>query len=108
MRPYPESLTPPNGTDATAANKKTELIEYDSARTGGLIAITLKPNDEVVSASLVNQKDELLLVSKKGMSLRFSANDSTLRPMGRSATGVIGMKFRKGDELLSMSAISLS
>jgi DNA gyrase subunit A len=86
--------------------KKTELIEYDSARTGGLIAITLKPNDEVVSASLVNQKDELLLVSKKGMSLRFSANDSTLRPMGRSATGVIGMKFRKGDELLSMSAIS--
>jgi DNA gyrase subunit A len=86
--------------------KKTELIEYDSARTGGLIAITLKPSDEVVSASLVNQKDELLLVSKKGMSLRFSANDSTLRPMGRSATGVIGMKFRKGDELLSMSAIS--
>jgi DNA gyrase subunit A len=86
--------------------KKSELIEYDSARTGGLIAITLKPNDEVVSASLINQKDELLLVSKKGMSLRFSANNSSLRPMGRSATGVIGMKFRKGDELLSMSAIS--
>ena len=86
--------------------KKSALTEYDSNRTGGLIAISLKDGDEVVSASAMTGSDELLLISKKGMSLRFSADDESLRPMGRSATGVIGMKFRKGDELLTMSAIS--
>jgi DNA gyrase subunit A len=86
--------------------KKTPLLEYDSPRSGGLIAVSLKANDEVVSATLVSEKEELLLVSKMGMSLRFSANDETLRPMGRGATGVIGMKFRKGDNLLAMAAIS--
>ena len=85
--------------------KKTELSEYDSTRTGGLIAISLKENDEVVSAALVSDKEELLLVSKMGMSLRFSANNESLRSMGRGATGVIGMKFRKGDNLLAMAAI---
>jgi DNA gyrase subunit A len=86
--------------------KKTPLTEYDSPRSGGLIAVSLKASDEVVSATLVSEKEELLLVSKMGMSLRFSANDETLRPMGRGATGVIGMKFRKGDNLLAMAAIS--
>ncbi|MEY4151177.1 MAG: hypothetical protein RJB28_244 [Actinomycetota bacterium] len=86
--------------------KKSALTEYDSNRTGGLIAISLKDGDEVVSASAVTSTDELLLISKKGMSLRFTADDESLRPMGRSATGVIGMKFRKDDELLTMSAIS--
>ena len=86
--------------------KKSSLTEYDSNRTGGLIAISLKDGDEVVSASAMTSFDELLLISRKGMSLRFSADDESLRPMGRSATGVIGMKFRKGDELLTMSAIS--
>jgi DNA gyrase subunit A len=86
--------------------KKSALTEYDSNRTGGLIAISLKDGDEVVSASAITSTDELLLISKKGMSLRFTADDESLRPMGRSATGVIGMKFRKGDELLTMSAIS--
>jgi len=85
--------------------KKSPLEEYDSPRTGGLIAITLKDKDEVVAASALTEKDELLLISKKGMSLRFTANDDALRPMGRSATGVIGMKFRAGDELLSMATI---
>jgi DNA gyrase subunit A len=85
--------------------KKSPLEEYDSPRTGGLIAITLKDNDEVVAASALTKKDELLLISKKGMSLRFTADDDALRPMGRSATGVIGMKFRSGDELLSMATI---
>ncbi len=85
--------------------KKTPLVEYDSPRSGGLIAISLKTNDEVVSATLVSDKEELLLVSKMGMSLRFAANDENLRPMGRGATGVIGMKFRKGDNLLAMAAI---
>jgi DNA gyrase subunit A len=85
--------------------KKSPLAEYDSPRTGGLIAITLKEKDEVVAASALTNKDELLLISKKGMSLRFTSDDETLRPMGRSASGVIGMKFRAGDELLTMATI---
>ena len=88
--------------------KKSPLTEYDSPRTGGLIAITLKSGDEVVAASAVTSKDEILLISKKGMSLRFTADDESLRPMGRSATGVIGMKFRSGDELLTMASIGKS
>ncbi len=86
--------------------KKTPLVEYDSPRTGGLIAISLKANDEVVSATLVNSGDELLLVSCKGMSLRFTADGASLRPMGRSTSGVKGMKFRSGDELLTMARIN--
>jgi DNA gyrase subunit A len=89
----------------TGLVKKTPLTEYDSPRTGGLIAISLKPGDEVVSAALVNKGDELLLVSKKAMSLRFAADDESLRPMGRSTSGVIGMKFRTDDELLTMARI---
>jgi len=85
--------------------KKSPLVEYDSPRSGGLIAITLKGKDEVVAASALTNKDELLLISKKGMSLRFTADDESLRPMGRSTSGVIGMKFRSGDELLSMATI---
>ena len=85
--------------------KKTPLTEYDSPRTGGLIAISLKPGDEVVSAALINKGDELLLVSKKAMSLRFAADEESLRPMGRSTSGVIGMKFRADDELLTMARI---
>ena len=86
--------------------KKTPLSEYDSARAGGLIAISLREGDEVVSASLVNEKDEILLVSRKGMATRFQVDDVSLRPMGRSTSGVIGMKFRKGDELLTMARIN--
>jgi len=89
----------------TGLVKKTPLTEYDSPRTGGLIAVSLKPGDEVVSAALVNKDDELLLVSKKAMSLRFAADEESLRPMGRSTSGVIGMKFRAGDELLTMARI---
>ena len=89
----------------TGLVKKTQLTEYDSPRTGGLIAISLKPGDEVVSAALINKGDELLLVSKKSMSLRFAADDESLRPMGRSTSGVIGMKFRANDELLTMARI---
>ena len=85
--------------------KKSPLVEYDSPRTGGLIAITLRDGDEVVAASAITSEDELLLISTKGMSLRFTADDEQLRSMGRSATGVIGMKFRNGDSLLSMTVI---
>ena len=86
--------------------KKTPLIEFNSPRSGGLIAISLKKDDEVVSASLVDGKDELLLFSKKAMAMRFSADDQSLRPMGRSTSGVIGMKFRKNDQLLTMARIN--
>ena len=98
----------PNLVIATKSGmvKKSALVEYDSPRSGGLIAINLKDNDEVVSASLVKEEDELLLVSRKGMSLRFSASDESLRAMGRSTAGVIGMKFRADDELLTMAAIA--
>ncbi len=92
----------------TGLAKKTPLVEYDSPRIGGLIAISLKPGDEVVSAALVNDGDELLLVSRKAMSLRFAADNDSLRPMGRSTSGVIGMKFRAGDELLTMARVDSS
>ena len=90
--------------------KKTRFTEYDSNRTGGLIAINLRemPDgsaDEVVSAELVNSDDELLLVSHKGQSLRFLASDEALRPTGRATSGVRGMKFREGDHLLAMTVI---
>ena len=86
--------------------KKSPLVEYDSPRSGGLIAINLKEGDEVVSAALVSEKDEILLVSKNGMSLRFTANEESIRAMGRSTSGVIGMKFRDKDQLLTMAAIT--
>jgi DNA gyrase subunit A len=83
--------------------KKTRLTEYDSNRTGGLIAINLREGDEVISARLVSADDDLLLVSRKAMSVRFTATDEALRPMGRATSGVTGMRFREGDELLAMA-----
>ena len=85
--------------------KKTKLSEYDSNRTGGVIAINLREDDEVISAQLVSEDDDLLLVSRKGMSARFHADDATLRPMGRATGGVIGMRFREDDALLSMDVV---
>jgi DNA gyrase subunit A len=101
-------LAAPHLVLATKAGliKKSALIEYDSPRAGGLIAIALKGEDEVVSAALVDSGDELLLVSKKAMSVRFAVDDESLRPMGRSTSGVIGMKFRADDELLTMARIT--
>jgi len=86
--------------------KKTALEAYDTARSGGVIAIKLKDGDEVIAALLVNQSDDLLLVSSKGMSIRFSASDESLRAMGRDTSGNIGMSFRKDDHLLSADVIS--
>jgi DNA gyrase subunit A len=85
--------------------KKTSLELYDTARTGGIIAIKLRDGDELVNAMLVNEENFLLLVSRKGMSICFKADNATLRPMGRDTSGVVGMKFRKDDELLSASVI---
>jgi DNA gyrase subunit A len=85
--------------------KKTALEAYDTARTGGIIAIKLREGDELVNAMLVSDENDLLLVSRKGMSIRFSASSEQLRPMGRDTSGVMGMSFRKGDELLSATVI---
>ncbi len=85
--------------------KKTRLSEYDSTRQGGIIAINLVDDDELISARLVADTDDLLLVSRKGMSARFTANDETLRPMGRATSGVIGMRFREDDSLLAMDVV---
>ena len=85
--------------------KKTKLADYDTNRQGGIIAINLGDDDELISARLVSTDDELLLVSRKGLSARFSGNDDTLRPMGRATGGVIGMRFRGGDSLLSMEVV---
>jgi len=85
--------------------KKTRLEEYDSNRSGGVIAINLIEGDELVSARLLQDGADILLVSRKGMSVRFTADDSALRPMGRATSGVTGMKFREGDHLLSMDPV---
>ena len=86
--------------------KKTALTQYDTNRQGGIIAINLKEGDEVVAARLLNEGDDMLLVSRAGMSLRFTASDQSLRPMGRSTAGVKGMQFRGEDQLLSASVVS--
>ncbi|MEZ0493329.1 DNA gyrase subunit A [Kineococcus sp. TBRC 1896] len=93
--------------------KKTRLSEYDSNRSGGLIAINLRSHpgpdgdeevdDELFGATLVGEGEDLFLVSRKGMSVRFEATDENLRPMGRATSGVTGMKFRGDDELLAMA-----
>ena len=90
--------------------KKTRLDEYDSNRTGGVIAINLREDsdgdaDELVAARLVDPSDDLILVSRKGQSIRFTANDETMRPLGRATSGVTGMKFRAGDHLLAMDVV---
>ena len=91
--------------------KKTRLSEYDSPRQGGLIAVRLMQDesgetaDELIGAALCNATDDIILVSKLGMSLKFRADDEQLRPMGRQTAGVQGMKFRAGDELLAMDVI---
>jgi DNA gyrase subunit A len=85
--------------------KKSRLPEYDSVRSGGLIAINLREDDEVISAALVSPSEDLLLVSKGAQALRFHADDEQLRPMGRATSGVIGMRFNNGDELLGMYVV---
>ncbi|MCQ8190500.1 DNA gyrase subunit A [Streptomyces rugosispiralis] len=90
--------------------KKTPLKDYDSPRSGGVIAINLREmedgrEDELIGAELVSSADDLLLISRKAQSIRFTATDDSLRPMGRATSGVKGMSFREGDELLSMNVV---
>ncbi|MCW2802026.1 MAG: gyrA [Propionibacteriaceae bacterium] len=87
--------------------KKTELSMYDSPRQAGIIAINFRDDDdELIGAEPASATDDVLLISRKGQAIRFPADDNQLRPMGRATSGVTGMKFRDGDELLSMSVIS--
>ncbi|MER7703410.1 DNA gyrase subunit A [Kitasatospora sp. NPDC097605] len=90
--------------------KKSPLKDYDSPRSGGLIAINLRQDeegrdDELIGAELVSAEDDLLLVSKKAQSIRFTATDEALRSTGRATSGVKGMAFREDDELLSMNVV---
>ncbi|MFL6107275.1 MAG: DNA gyrase C-terminal beta-propeller domain-containing protein, partial [Marmoricola sp.] len=86
--------------------KKTRLADYNSPRQAGVIAVNFREDDdELIGAELVSENDDILLVSRKGQAIRFTADDSQLRPMGRATSGVTGMKFRDGDSMLSMSVI---
>ncbi|KAA1426774.1 DNA gyrase subunit A [Nocardioides antri] len=86
--------------------KKTRLIDYNSPRQAGVIAINFREDDdELIGAELVSADDDILLISRKGQAIRFRADDAQLRPMGRATSGVTGMKFRPGDSMLSMSVI---
>ena len=86
--------------------KKSKLTDFDSPRSGGFIAINLREDDEVIAARLVSADQDLLLVSKHAQAIRFRASDEALRPMGRATSGVIGMRFTEGDELLGMYVVS--
>ena len=85
--------------------KKSRLTDFDSPRTGGIIAINLHEDDEVIGARLVSPDQDLLLVSKRAQAIRFHATDEALRPMGRATSGVIGMRFANGDELLGIHVV---
>jgi DNA gyrase subunit A len=85
--------------------KKTRLEEFDSNRSGGIIAINLRDEDEMVGAALAGPEDDLLLVSKNAQAIRFNATDEALRPMGRATSGVIGMRFTDDDVLLAMEVV---
>jgi DNA gyrase subunit A len=88
--------------------KKSKLTDFDSNRSGGIVAVNLRDGDELVGAVLCSAEDDLLLVSAKGQSIRFSATDEALRPMGRATSGVQGMRFNTDDQLLSLNVVQES
>jgi DNA gyrase subunit A len=90
---------------ASGVVKKTKLEDFDSNRSGGVIAINLREDDELVAAQLIAPDDDLLLVSRNAQAIRFQATDEALRPMGRATTGVIGMRFTGSDRLLTMEVV---
>jgi DNA gyrase subunit A len=85
--------------------KKSRLTDFDSNRSGGIVAVNLRDGDELVGAVLCSSENDLLLVSAKGQSIRFSATDEALRPMGRATSGVQGMRFNEEDQLLSLNVV---
>jgi len=90
---------------STGLVKKSRLTDFDSPRAGGIIAINLREDDEVIAARLVSPDEDLLLVSRHAQAIRFRASDEALRPMGRATSGVIGMRFIDGDDLLGMHVV---
>ena len=85
--------------------KKSRLVDFDSNRSGGIVAVNLRDGDELVGAVLCSSENDLLLVSANGQSIRFSATDEALRPMGRATSGVQGMRFNGDDALLSLNVV---
>ena len=85
--------------------KKSRLTDYATTRSSGLIAINLNEGDKLIGAQLCSADDDLLLVSEEGQAMRFTADDETLRPMGRATAGVYGMRFRGEDQLLAMTVV---
>ena len=83
--------------------KKTALSEFSNVRNTGIIAISTDEGDELIGAKITNGTNDVFLVSKSGMSIRFSEED--VRPMGRTARGVIGMALDEGDQIVSMETL---
>ena len=83
--------------------KRMELNEIQRIRSNGLIAIYLEEGDELISVALTSGEDDVILVTKEGKAIRFSEEE--LRPMGRTARGVRGIKFRPQDELVDMACV---
>jgi DNA gyrase subunit A len=82
--------------------KKTDLMDYDNIRKGGLIAVSLRENDELIDVQLTDGKKDILLVTRNGLSIRFNEQDA--RPLGRVSQGVRGIKLEDDDEVIGMSA----
>ena len=85
--------------------KKSRLSDYESNRSGGLIAINLHDGDSLIGAQLVSEGEDILLTSEQGQAIRFTADDEQLRPMGRATAGVKGMRFKGDDQLLAMTVV---
>ena len=83
--------------------KKTALTEYNTARKTGLLAITLKDDDELIDVRLTDGEDNVVLVTKQGMCITFSERD--VRPIGRVSQGVIGIRLDEGDTVIGMESI---
>ena len=83
--------------------KKTSLAEYDSGKKTGLLAITLKDNDELISVKLTDGQDNVVLVTRKGLCITFEEKE--VRPIGRIAQGVIGIRLSDDDEVIGMESI---
>lgn len=82
--------------------KKTDLMEYDNIRKGGLTAVTLRENDELIDVRLTDGTKDIMLVTRNGMSIRF--NEEDVRPLGRVSMGVRGIKLDKDDVVIGMGA----
>jgi len=83
--------------------KKTKLMAYSNPRAGGIIALNIREDDELIEAKLTNGSDEILLTSYFGQAIRFEEDD--VRDMGRTATGVIGIRLDEGDQVVSLEVI---